>query len=441
MTPEPRTPAADVDDLLAACASEHLDRNGVPDAATAADRRRCRAVVLDLLGSSLAPAARLGESPLGAGWTDVFDVTGGDALDVRTLASAGWLRVDRLLVRRVAARGLSTWAVVESGRVLGGVCLRRDGPLPDPAEQVLSRCRARGEVRLREVAELRELRRINHPLPAGSAVISAAADVESGLGGRLLAPWASGRTTPAPASLSSRRRGSRRSRTVVVAISGVDGSGKSSLREALETDLRRAGVDFSTVWVRPGMGLGRLVRLAALGKRVLRQDSAPGIRSLAHRPPDGPRLRSRSGAVGWTWATLVSASFLVGVWRQHLAASGVVIYDRHLLDALATLDFAYEGVDLRLQHALVRALFPRADLRLYLEVPAEVSVTRKPDDVIGDSAVRRQLEAYEHWLARTPPTHRLDATLPADRVAAQALRLLADAGGRSGRVTRRGFPW
>jgi thymidylate kinase len=215
----------------------------------------------------------------------------------------------------------------------------------------------------------------------------------------------------------------------VVAVSGVDGSGKSTLRAALADSLDRAGVPVSMVWVRPGMGLGWLTRLAASGKRLLRQDAAPGLRAMAN--PDADRPASRRGAVGWVWAMLVTASFLVGVWRQHVSARGVVLYDRHLVDALATLDFAYEGVDLRLQQRLVRALLPPADVRLYLDIPADVSVARKPDDLLGAHAVRRQLSAYARWLDRLSPAVRLDGTRPAAELAAESIKVLTGEEGAS----------
>jgi thymidylate kinase len=202
----------------------------------------------------------------------------------------------------------------------------------------------------------------------------------------------------------------------------VDGSGKSTLRAALGEELERAGVPVSAVWVRPGMGLGRLTTLAARAKRLLGQDPRPGLRAVAE--PGSARPASRRGAVVWLWALLVVGSFLAGVWRQHRAARGVVLYDRHLVDALATLDFAYEGVDLRLHRAVVRALLPRADPRVYLDVPAEVSVARKPDDLLGEHAVRRQLAAYERELDRVPPTVRLDATAGTAELARQVLLLM-----------------
>lgn len=412
----------EVDDLIDDFSRERLMRNGVPDATTAAGRERCRDVLHEVLGHRM-DDAELSQSPLGPRWTDRFAVSLRTPVDVEHLTRAGWLRIDGLLPgARDSPGSLGTWAVVENGRVLASVRLGCGRLHERPAQTVLERCRERGEVRLREVLELRELRRAGADLPEVSAVLTAASEIESGLGGRLLAPWATGRVAQAPVTL--RQHGLRRSRRLVTAISGVDGSGKTTLRAAIEQDLHRAGVLVSTVWVRPGMGLGPLVRLASFAKQTLGEDPAPGIRVMSRSGAGTSTPRSRRGVVGWSWATLVCVSFIVGVWRQHAASKGVVLYDRHLVDALATLDFAYEGVDLRFQRAMVRRLLPRANVSFYLEVPAEVSVARKPDELVGANAVSRQLRAYDHWLDRLPAGHRLDATLPAGRLATDALRLL-----------------
>jgi thymidylate kinase len=415
------TGADPADSLLTAFGQTQLMRNGVPDDALRADRMRCRALIEEVFGDDVGPGG-IAVSPLGVEWTEVFGVLPRRAVEAERLVGAGWLPLDRLLGGRTPGRrssrgGPRRWAVVEHGRVLAGVRLL-DGPV-DPVQAVLDACGERSEVRLREVLELRELRREGHSFPVDARALRVAAEIESGLGGRLLAPWATGRAGSAPADLRDGRRG------IVVAVSGVDGSGKSTLRAALADSLERAGVPVSTVWVRPGMGLGPLIRLAAWGKRLLRQDAAPGLRAMAD--PDAARPVSRRGTVGWTWALLVTLSFLVGVWRQHRSARGVVLYDRHLVDALATLDFAYGGVDLRLQQRLIRALLPRADVRLFLDVPAEVSVARKPDEVFGEHSVRRQLEEYARWLDRLPSAVRLDATLPPEELVARALRAVTAA--------------
>ena len=403
----------DADPLLAASDDAFRSGNGLPDDRTRADRLRC----LELLGTVL-DQPRIVPSPLGPEWTEIFDVHPTRRPRADELAAHGWLPLDRLVEgggrrRRSRERSPRHWAVVEDGRVLAGLRLL-DRPV-DEVTTILERCAERSQVRLKDVLELRELRRQDRPFPRDAPALRAAAEIESGLGGRLLAPWATGRSLSAPAALPGRRRGR------VIAVSGVDGSGKSTLRAGLTDSLGRAGVPVSTVWVRPGMGLGRLTALAAWGKQLMRQDARPGLRAMAD--PTAVRPVSRKGAVGWTWALLVTVSFLAGVWRQHRSATGVVVYDRHLVDALATLDFAYEGVDLRVQRRLVRSLLPRADVRLQLDLTAEVSMARKPDDLLGEHALRRQLEEYDRWLAEIPPSARLDATLPAGELLAEALRL------------------
>jgi thymidylate kinase len=403
-----------VDPMLTDFSTDQLARNGIPDARARRDRQRCLDVIRNVLGDRLGPDG-IDASPLGVEWTEVFDVRPSAHLDTELLIRAGWLPLDGLLGRR--GRHLSRsrrWAVVEEGQVLAGIRLV-DGD-PDAVRSVLDRCRERSEVRLREVLELRELRRQGAAFPSSASVLRMAAEIESGLGGRLLAPWATGRTAAAPVALPSRRRGP------VVAISGVDGSGKSTLRTAVAAHLDRAGLHVSTVWVRPGMGLGPLLSVAAGVKRLLRMEGTPGLHAMAR--PDVARPPSRRGLLGWTWALLVTVSFLLGVWRQHASGRGVVLYDRHLIDALATLDFAYDGVDLRVQHRLVRALLPSAEFRLYLDVPAEVSVQRKPDDVLGEHAVRRQLDSYRTWLDRLPAVVQLDATRPSADLAVEVLRVI-----------------
>lgn len=403
----------DGDGLLAEFDRVQLSSNGVPDPRRRADRQRALALLQTLLDDVLEPDAVV-VSPLGPEWTEVFEVCPRRQVETERLTAYGWLPLDRLLDRRGRRhRQPRRWAIVEEGRVLAGLRLV-DGPA-DRVSTVLDRCRERSEVRLCDVLELRALQRSGERFPAGAAALRVAAEIESGLGGRLLAPWASGRSAVAPAPIPGGSRGP------VVAISGVDGSGKSTLRAAVADNLDRAGIRVSTVWVRPGMGLGWLTSLASWGKRLLRQDARPGLRAMAD--PGAARPASRRGAVGWIWAFLVTVSFLVGVWRQHARSRGVVLYDRHLVDALATLDFAYDGVGLRVQRRLIRALLPRADVRIYLDVPAEVSVARKPDDLLGEHAVRQQLAGYANWLDRLPHATRMAATLSTDELTHRVLEL------------------
>jgi thymidylate kinase len=136
-------------------------------------------------------------------------------------------------------------------------------------------------------------------------------------------------------------------------------------------------------------------------------------------------LVSRHSIVGWAWAMLITLSFLVDVYKQHVKGCGVLLYDRHLLDALVTLDFVYEGVDLRLHRALVRRGLPKPLLSVYLDVPAEAALSRKPGDIFGERAIRGQLERYEMRCGEVENLRWLDGTHPMDELAAAVTRWLA----------------
>jgi thymidylate kinase len=211
---------------------------------------------------------------------------------------------------------------------------------------------------------------------------------------------------------------------IAVALSGVDGSGKSTVARCLRDDLERAGVPVGAVWARPGLHLGALTRLSRRIKPLLGQAPGPGVRTVARG--NGSRLPSRRGLVGWIWSLLVTLAFLADVWRQHLAAQGVVLYDRHVTDAVVTLDVLYSGPDLRVQRALARRLMPRTTLTAYLTIDPETAAGRKPGDMIGLQAIRAQLDRYETEVAGLERLLRLDGLMPPQYNAREIVeRLLA----------------
>ncbi len=73
---------------------------------------------------------------------------------------------------------------------------------------------------------------------------------------------------------------------------------------------------------------------------------------------------------------------------------------------------------------MVRTFVPAVDVAFYLEVPPEVAVARKPGDVLGEFAVRSQLEAYaRHLMGQGIQV--LDGTTERDVVAATALETVS----------------
>jgi thymidylate kinase len=416
------------EELLGRLSASDRAVNGIPDEETMARRERAAAAAEAGLDDVTQPDG-IRTSPLGAGWSSDVDVHVTREPEPERLEGLGWIRMDGLL-SAIGSPGVGRWAIIERGEVLGTADLHA-APPPDPLGAILERCRRRREVRFREVLELRELVRRGVALPE-HAVIAAAAGAEAALGGDLLSGRRSGRARRAPVKLpggrarrAAKRLLGRRGHSIGVALSGVDGSGKSTVGRLVLRDLARLGVPASTVWTRPGMRISWLEPIARSAKRILREDAEPGVLRVAADPDR--TLRSRRGPLGWTWAALVTASFVRDVRRRVRAAHGVIVYDRHLLDALVTLSFAYRGVDLRTHRRLVRRRMPTAVASFYLEAPAELAVSRKPGDAIGEAAVRRQLEGYASELETLPGVVVLDASRPAEELARRVLATLLGA--------------
>lgn len=405
----------EADELTTRASMVYLHRNAVPTPQQVEQRVIARAEIERVLGQ-LGVNGDVIASPLGAGWTDVFHVSA-PAPDAASLVEREWVKITAL-ARRCGLEGSSRWAVIAGDRVLAALCFCAGKH--DPVATIIERCRAQGQVTLRDVLELRALAREGTPLPAVSDVLTLAADIEISLDTRVLVKWTSGRRLDAPAPLATKRHQPR----VVVAVGGVDGAGKSSVLEGLRTNLSAVGIPTSRVWLRPGMGLGPLVALASKVKQLRRMDQRPGVAVVASGPTS--ELASRRGAMGWLWSSAVTASFLRGLRQQHRQSSGVVLFDRHLADALATLDVVYAGSNLAIQRAAVRRGVPDAEVSIFLDVPVEVAVARKPGDLLGASAVERQIAAYEACLPAIDGLVRLDGTQPIAQSVRQSFLLVAE---------------
>jgi thymidylate kinase len=427
---------ADDEALLANLAEPLRKRNGVPTPDGAAARDRAADIVAGTLADLLQPGG-LRTSVLGPGWSRDIDVHVTSLPDPSRLAGLGWIRLDGL-IGKLGHAGEGRWAVTENGVVLALADFSLEPP-PDVVRSLLARCRRRGEVRAREVLELRALLRSGVDLPPQDLVLGVAAGVEAGLDGDALDRWRSGPPVPAPAALPSSGRsgligrirrmasGLRPGGRAVIALSGIDGAGKSTLAMLMARDLDRVGLPAKIIWTRPGMRLGLVGRLGGAAKRLFGQDSSTGLERIGRGEPAGS-LASRRGPLGWAWSMLVALSFVRDARGQHRRGRGILIYDRHLLDALVTLDVVYEGVHLRLQRALVSRLLPKADLTLLLTIPAQAALARKPGDMFVQAVLERQSDRYSALRSEVPGLHELDATRPAEELAAEAFRLVAAIG-------------
>ena len=181
-------------------------------------------------------------------------------------------------------------------------------------------------------------------------------------------------------------------RTIVVAFSGLDGSGKSTQAAALGDTLSRLGIPASVVW----SPLGGNLALAAIGvpaKALLRRLPVLRHTELAARSAGGSVMSSpgaletepgRGHRVKTGWATLVM--FLNALSQRRAVArralrGGVVIFDRHALDSVVRARFLYGSAGgTRLQRFVARHVSPRARFAYFLDVRPDTAFDRKPPD-------------------------------------------------------------
>jgi thymidylate kinase len=188
------------------------------------------------------------------------------------------------------------------------------------------------------------------------------------------------------------RRWRRPARTRIIALSGLDGSGKSSQTQALAAALRQLGYEPAVEWA-PSHGL-QLSFVANPVRRMLRlgnRSTAPGNINPDLRPAEHPP------AVAHVWLTVQALATAAGLWRglgPHIGRGRVVVFDRYALDYAVFMRYRHgAGRRFRFQTWLSRALSPRPYRAYVLDVPAETAIGRKRDQYDVDE-LRRQAELY-----------------------------------------------
>lgn len=235
---------------------------------------------------------------------------------------------------------------------------------------------------------------------------------------------------PAPPPPEKRRWRSRR--RVLVALSGIDGSGKSSLAHGLVDVLGGLGIPATVVWSRlewstlhENRALGWIAAPAKAVVRLVARDAG----SAAPEPPrqrrsweevDVPRgnadaasrLRERSPLLTTAWTTIVAALHAREQRRTVTGHDGVVISDRYTLDSAVHLRRAYAPQRrLPIANRVLALLSPRPDIALFLDVPARVALARK-QDAFGEAELERHAAMYREEYAATG-VRRVDASGPA----------------------------
>ena len=325
-------------------------------------------------------------------------------------------------VTSAADRALIHAAEAVAGRPLEKV-VRKAGPAVEAAGgELRSVARSEGLEPLAELVErpeelARRGRRGRLPYPAAMSLALRSGAARAALGERLgaRAARAGGR--------------GRAGRPLLVALSGMDGSGKSTAATALVEHLGARGVEAEVSWARLGQQAELLDRLATPVKRLMGRSGTVADPVAAGGPDvtktQDPRDASgRRSPISWAWIAIVAWASARTYRRAARAARrrGVsVVCDRWSTDAIVDLKLRYGRH--RLGEAILRRVPPRPDLAVLLEIDAATSAERKPRDqadrVLAQMEGRYADEATRAGLAR------VDARWPREEVERQ-LRALVD---------------
>lgn len=210
-----------------------------------------------------------------------------------------------------------------------------------------------------------------------------------------------------------------------VALIGPDGSGKTTISRRLETELGLPvasiymGVNmYSSGVMAPHMRLIRFFRQRMYGDDPNLTSDIKEARSRPKVAASRPIASIRSGIRLASW--LAEESYRLSVARRHTRRGRIVVFDRHFFA-----DFYAEDVGAsssppmarRIRMFVLTHVYPRPDLTVYLDAPAEVVYARKPEGTI--ERLRQRREAYLALLPDIPEHVVVDASLPADEVVDQ----------------------
>jgi thymidylate kinase len=225
-------------------------------------------------------------------------------------------------------------------------------------------------------------------------------------------------------------------RGAIIALSGLDGVGKSTQTQALEASLRGLGYECEIVWTPIGQSqalrhfasaIKRLLSRLPIGPLAGARGEAAESHILSRTEPGSPEFGTTRRLASHIWATVTTVANAMALRR---AARGtrtrgrIVIFDRYVLDTIVELRFRYAAHGrLRLQEALVRAITPAPACAYLLDISPDIAHRRKPDWSLEQTHLRAGL--YGRAQAELG-IRRVDASRAVEEISREILRDVLD---------------
>lgn len=182
---------------------------------------------------------------------------------------------------------------------------------------------------------------------------------------------------------------------MLIALSGVDGGGKTSYARALVEALQNCGLDAHYVWTRVGSQKG----LQSLAKRLTRKSIPPGNTGSCPSASDRFQktralLSHRWRYIAWKTVNMVDLCLFYNLTlRLKLLRRRIVVCDRYIPDMFVDLHLYRHGRPGLIWLKLLSWFLPRPRVNIFLTVPEELAYQRSSDPECLES-LRVQARLY-----------------------------------------------